>query len=361
MRKMNDELLDVLNGLEAPGAEVFYRMEEVSDEMEDVDVLDEAGDADVFDEMEDAAASSGRGEASGRKTAKCGGKKTADEYYVGDSVRLYLDDIGRIPLLNAEEEKHLAEIYRAGGLDASEAREKLIQANLRLVVHVAKKYKGRGVEMGDLVSMGNMGLMKAVEKYDPALGFKLSTYAMWWIRQSISRGISYERSSISVPVHMQETINKIIRAQKALCQENWVEASVAEIAAYCGFSEDKTLAGIEAMYRIISIDEHCGEDEDTVRGDFIEDKNAVNPCDNALTSELGELLQKVLGMLTPKEAMILKLRNGMECDHPMTLEEIAKLPELGVTRERVRQIEAKALRKIRRSPYMRNLLADYAA
>ena len=279
----------------------------------------------------------------------------------GKSFRRYLNNIGRFSLLSEEEERRLAEVYQAGGEGASAAKNMLIQSNLRLVVHIAKWYKGRGVELEDLISMGNMGLIKAVEKFDPSLGNRFSTYATWWIKQSISRGIATEHSDIRVPVHTQELQNKIRKAQKELAQRNVGEPSAAQIAEVCGISEDKVMESMQLMYNVVSMDAECGEDGETTRGNFLEDENAPDPCENALHTALSALLQEALETLTPKEALILRLRSGMDCDHPMTLEEIARLPELGVTRERVRQIEEKALRKLRRNPRMRRMLIDFAA
>jgi len=288
-------------------------------------------------------------------------KNESDDFYLGNSMQMYLADIGKIPLLSAEEEIELGKTLLGGGDEATQARNTLINANLRLVVHYAKRFLGRGVDLEDLNAMGIEGLIKAAEKYDYKMGCKFSTYATWWIMQAISRGIATEASLVRIPVHMNEVIHKVRKAQKFLNQEYGEEPTVGEIAEYLDIPEKTVLAAFGAMYNIVSFDTKVGEDGDTTLEDFLADENADDPCDVAMNSGLKEAVQNVLGQLEPKEALVLSLRNGIGRSYPMTLEEIANLPEFGVTRERIRQIEEKAIRKIQRSPKMMNLLRDFAA
>ena len=242
-----------------------------------------------------------------------------------------------------------------------EARNELIQSNLRLVMHYAKKYLGRGVELEDLNAMGIEGLFKAAEKYDYLLGFRFSTYASWWINQAISRGIAAEASTVRIPVHMSESIQKVRRAQKNIKQETGKEPTVEELAKESNLSEKTVMAAIQAMYSTVSFDTKVGEDGDSTLEDFIADDKAIDPCEMVMKDSLKEAVSEVLGMLEPREALVLSLRNGIGMSYSMTLEEIAKLPGFGVTRERIRQIEGKALRKIRNNPTLRNMLKDFAA
>lgn len=288
-------------------------------------------------------------------------KNESDDFYLGNSMQMYLADIGKISLLSAEEEIELGKTLREGGDEAIQARNTLINANLRLVVHYAKCFLGRGVDLEDLNAMGIEGLIKAAEKYDYTMGCKFSTYATWWIKQAISRGIADEASLVRIPVHMNEVIHKVRKAQKFLNQEYGEEPTVGEIAEYLDIPEKTVLAAFGAMYNIVSFDTKVGEDGDNTLEDFLADENADDPCDVAINSGLKEAVQNVLGQLEPKEALVLSLRNGIGRSYPMTLEEIANLPEFGVTRERIRQIEEKAIRKIQRSPKMMNLLRDFAA
>lgn len=297
----------------------------------------------------------------GRSKKQSTKKNVSDDYYLGDSMQLYLAEIGKIPLLTSEEEIELGRIIKEGGEAALQARNDLINANLRLVVHYAKRFLGRGVEFEDLNAMGIEGLFKAAEKYDYTMGYKFSTYASWWINQAISRGIADEASIVRIPIHMNEVMHKVRKAQKFLNQEYGEEPTVGEIAEYLSIPEKTVLAAFGAMYNIVSFDTKIGEDGDTTLEDFLADENADDPCDVAVDSALKEAVQTVLGQLEPKEALVLSLRNGIGVTYPMTLEEIANLPEFGVTRERVRQIENKALRRIQRSPKMMNLLRDFVA
>lgn len=283
------------------------------------------------------------------------------ESYTVDSTQWYLREIGKIPRLTIEKELELGKKIKEAGPKALEARNELIQSNLRLVMHYAKKYLGRGVELEDLNAMGIEGLFKAAEKYDYLLGFRFSTYASWWINQAISRGIAAEASTVRIPVHMSESIQKVRRAQKNIKQETGKEPTVEELAKESNLSEKTVMAAIQAMYSTVSFDTKVGEDGDSTLEDFIADDKAIDPCEMVMKDSLKEAVSEVLGMLEPREALVLSLRNGIGMSYSMTLEEIAKLPGFGVTRERIRQIEGKALRKIRNNPTLRNMLKDFAA
>ena len=272
---------------------------------------------------------------------------------VDDPVRMYLKEIGKVPLLTMEEEIVLAEKMANG--DES-ARKRLAEANLRLVVSIAKKYVGRGMLFLDLIQEGNMGLIKAVEKFDYTKGYKFSTYATWWIRQAITRAIADQARTIRVPVHMVETINKLIRVKRQLLQQLGREATPEELAREMELPVDK-IAEIEKISQEpISIDTPIGEEEDSHLGDFIPDDDAPAPAESAAFTLLKEQLVDVLGTLTPREEKVLKLRFGLDDGRARTLEEVGKV--FNVTRERIRQIEAKALRKLRH-PSRSKKLKDY--
>ena len=261
-----------------------------------------------------------------------------------DSVRLYLREIGKIPLLNPEEELQLAQKVKAGD---KKAKDKMAEANMRLVVSIAKRYGGRGLDFLDLIQEGNTGLLRAVEKFDPDKGFKFSTYATWWIRQAITRAIADQARTIRIPVHMVETINKLLRTQRRLTQELNREPTNEEIAAAMDMELDKVEYVMKIKQDITSLDANIREDdEDSVLGDFIEDDEAVSPEDAATTQLLKEQVKDMLGVLTEREQKILKLRFGLEDGKSHTLEEVGQ--EFSVTRERIRQIEAKALSKLRK-------------
>ena len=284
-----------------------------------------------------------------------------EDTYTGDSTQWYLREIGKFSRLSTEEELELGKKIKEAGPEAIQARNELIQSNLRLVMHYAKKYLNRGVDLEDLNAMGTEGLFKAAEKYDYLLGYRFSTYASWWINQAITRGIAAESTTVRIPVHMSENIHKVRKAQKNLKQETGREATVEELAIYSGLSEKTVMAAIQAMYTIVSFDTKVGEDGDSTLEDFLADDKADDPCEMVLKDGLKEALREVLGMLEPREALVLSLRNGIDMSYTMTLEEIAKLPGFGVTRERIRQIEGKALRKIRHNPKMMRILKDFAA
>ena len=259
-----------------------------------------------------------------------------------DPVKMYLKDIGRVPLLTADEEVDLAKRMQE---DDASARKRLSEANLRLVVSIAKRYVGRGMLFLDLIQEGNLGLMKAVEKFDYQKGFKFSTYATWWIRQSITRAIADQARTIRIPVHMVETINKLTRVQRVLLQELGREPTPAEIAEKMGVDEARVVEIQKIAQDPVSLETPIGEEEDSHLGDFIEDEKTATPSDSVASTMLKEQLLGVLDTLTPREEKVLRLRYGIDDGKPRTLEEVGR--EFNVTRERIRQIEAKALRKLR--------------
>ena len=272
---------------------------------------------------------------------------------VDDPVRMYLREIGKIPLLTYEEEADLAQRIINGD---EEAKQKLAESNLRLVVSIAKKYVGRGMLFLDLIQEGNMGLIKAVEKFDYNKGFKFSTYATWWIRQAITRAIADQARTIRIPVHMVETINKLIRTSRQLLQQNGREPTPEEIAKEMEISVEKVMEIQKIAQDPVSLETPIGEEDDSHLGDFIQDEDSPAPQDSAAHTLLREQLEEVMDTLTPREAMVLKLRFGLEDGKARTLEEVGK--QFDVTRERIRQIEAKALRKLRH-PSRSKKLRDY--
>lgn len=272
---------------------------------------------------------------------------------VDDPVKVYLKEIGRVPLLSSDEEINLA--IRIADGDVA-AKQRLSEANLRLVVSIAKRYLGRGMQFLDLIQEGNLGLIKAVEKFDYTKGFKFSTYATWWIRQAITRAIADQARTIRIPVHMVETINKVKKVQSQLLHQNGHEPSAGEIAAEIDMPVDKVREIMRVAQEPVSLETPIGEEEDSHLGDFIPDNDAPAPADAASHTMLREQLSDVLSTLTPREAKVLKLRFGLEDGRSRTLEEVGK--EFNVTRERIRQIEAKALRKLRH-PSRSRKLKDY--
>lgn len=272
---------------------------------------------------------------------------------VDDPVRMYLKEIGKVPLLTAQEEIDLAKRMEAGD---EYAKQKLCEANLRLVVSIAKKYVGRGMLFLDLIQEGNLGLIKAVDKFDWTKGYKFSTYATWWIRQAITRSIADQARTIRIPVHMVETINKLIRVSRQLLQEEGREPTPDEIAEEMGISVEKVREILKIAQEPVSLETPIGEEEDSHLGDFIPDDDAPAPAEAAAFSMLKEQLVDVLGTLTEREQKVLKLRFGLEDGRARTLEEVGK--RFDVTRERIRQIEAKALRKLRH-PTRSKKLKDY--
>ena len=273
---------------------------------------------------------------------------------VDDPVRMYLKEIGRVPLLTADEEIELARRMEAG--DES-ARHRLEEANLRLVVSIAKRYVGRGMLFLDLIQEGNLGLLKAVEKFDYSKGYKFSTYATWWIRQAITRAIADQARTIRIPVHMVETINKYIRISRQLLQELGRDATPDEVAKHMGLSTARVREIMKIAQEPVSLETPIGEEEDSHLGDFIEDEAALDPADAASMMLLKEQIADVLKTLAPREAEVLRLRFGLEDGRSRTLEEVGQ--SFGVTRERIRQIEAKALRKLRHPVRLRKLQGNF--
>ena len=276
-----------------------------------------------------------------------------DGVSIEDPVRMYLKEIGKVPLLSAEEEIELAKRMELGD---QEAKKRLAEANLRLVVSIAKRYVGRGMLFLDLIQEGNLGLIKAVEKFDYRKGYKFSTYATWWIRQAITRAIADQARTIRIPVHMVETINKLIRVSRQLLQELGREPTPEEIAAEMNMPVERVREILKISQEPVSLETPIGEEEDSLLGDFIQDDNVPVPADAAAFTLLKEQLEEVLGTLTEREQKVLTLRFGLEDGRARTLEEVGR--EFNVTRERIRQIEAKALRKLRH-PSRSRKLKDY--
>lgn len=280
-------------------------------------------------------------------------QKIMSEVNIDDSVKMYLKDIGRVPLLSADEELELARLMGEGDVDA---KNRLINANLRLVVSIAKRYVGRGMQFLDLIQEGNLGLMKAVDKFDYTKGFKFSTYATWWIRQAITRSIADQARTIRIPVHMVETINKLVKVSRLLLQQLGREPTQAEIADAMGISEERVIEIQKIAQDPVSLETPIGEEDDSHLGDFIEDTNVTAPIDAAEAKMLKEQVEEILNTLAPREAMVLILRYGLRDNRPRTLEEVGKV--FNVTRERIRQIEAKALRRLK-NPNKTKKLRDF--
>ncbi len=327
----------VIDLLEASGVDVLR----ISDDKDDADddalilELEESGEVPDEDEIENIDLS------------------VPDGVSIDDPVRMYLKEIGKVPLLSADEEVELAQRMEKGDI---EAKKKLAEANLRLVVSIAKRYVGRGMLFLDLIQEGNLGLIKAVEKFDYKKGYKFSTYATWWIRQAITRAIADQARTIRIPVHMVETINKYVRVQRQLLQELGREPQPEEIAKQMNMPVERVREIQKISLEPVSLETPIGEEEDSHLGDFIQDDNVPVPAEAAAFTLLREQLDEVLGTLTEREQKVLKLRFGLEDGRARTLEEVGK--EFKVTRERIRQIEAKALRKLRH-PSRSRKLKDY--
>ncbi len=274
---------------------------------------------------------------------------------IDDPVRMYLKEIGKVPLLTAERERALAEIMTSSTSEEEKAlaKNELVEANLRLVVSIAKRYVGKGMFFLDLIQEGNLGLMKAVDKFDYSKGFKFSTYATWWIRQAITRAIADQASTIRIPVHMVETIHKVSRYSRQMLQELGREATADEIGEKMGMSAEKVREIMKIAQDPVSLETPIGEEEDSHLGDFIPDEDTPPPSDAAATTILREVIEKELHTLTPREEHVIKLRFGLYDGRTRTLEEVGK--EFDITRERIRQIEAKALRKLRHPSRARHL------
>ena len=317
--------------------------------IEEID-FDDADEADLSSEMDDE-------DVPDEKELNYISNLIVGDVKVNDSVKIYLKEIGKVRLLSAQEEIEIAKRIAAGD---EEAKQELINANLRLVISIAKRYAGRGMPFLDLIQEGNMGLIKAVEKFDYTKGFKFSTYATWWIRQAITRAIADQARTIRIPVHMVETINKITRAQRQLVQELGREPTAEEISEKLdGALSPDRITEIQCINQEpVSLETPIGEEDDSHLGDFIEDKEVVSPSEYTTKSLLKDELYEVLQELTDREARVLELRYGLLDNHPRTLEEVGK--EFNVTRERIRQIEAKAIKKLRH-PNRAKRLGDYAS
>ena len=325
-----EQIERVYEGLETANIDII---EEIDSEEPEIDELEEIEEEIKITEVENL--------------------EVPDGVSVDDPVRLYLKEIGKIPLLSAEEEMQYAKQMMDGD---EKARKKLSEANLRLVVSIAKKYVGRGMLFLDLIQEGNLGLIKAVEKFDYRKGYKFSTYATWWIRQAITRAIADQARTIRIPVHMVETINKLIRTSRHLLQQLGREPSIEEIAAEMEMSVERVKEIKKVAQEPVSLETPIGEEEDSHLGDFIPDDDAPSPSELAAYTLLREQLEEIIQTLTPREAKVLRLRFGLEDGKARTLEEVGK--EFQVTRERIRQIEAKALRKLRH-PSRSKKLKDY--
>lgn len=327
---------ELSNQLATPYALDAEAMEKLIQKVEDagISVVDEKGEPSVFSLKKE--------EKEEKESAAHEDLSAPTGVKINDPVRMYLKEIGRVALLNAEEEVALALKIEEGD---QEAKQRLAEANLRLVVSIAKRYVGRGMQFLDLIQEGNMGLMKAVEKFDYRKGFKFSTYATWWIRQAITRAIADQARTIRIPVHMVETINKLIRIQRQLLQDLGREPTPEEIGAEMDLPTEKVREILKIAQEPVSLETPIGEEDDSHLGDFIEDQEATSPAEHAAYELLKEQLEDVLDTLTDREENVLRLRFGIDDGRTRTLEEVGKV--FGVTRERIRQIEAKALRKLR--------------
>jgi len=331
---------------------LFPDAEERVEELDDLYIKLLAGGVDVFETVtEEEMAEDERATTELAKELEV--LATLQDKALTDPVRMYLKEIGRIPLLVAEEEVDLAQKIEKGSIAA---KKKLIQSNLRLVVSIAKKYAGRGMSFLDLIQEGNQGLIRAVEKYDWRRGYKFSTYATWWIRQAITRAIADQARTIRIPVHMVETINKLIRTSRKLMQDLGREPTPEEIGVEMEMTPERVREIFKIAQDVTSLEKPVGDDEDSFLGDFIKDTTTPTPYDTASRQLLKENIEEVLSTLSDREAKVLKMRFGLDGYQPMTLEEVGK--EFGVTRERIRQIEAKALRKLKH-PSRRKKLQDY--
>ena len=340
------ETLDFLDADEQTTEQMYDALEAAGMEIDVDDVLEIIGKADELEPTSEQLSQEEEKELVDTETISEGLALT-------DPVRMYLKEIGRVALLTQEEEQALAQRIEQGD---EEAKNQMIEANLRLVVAVAKRYVGRGMHFLDLIQEGNMGLLKAVEKFDYRKGYKFSTYATWWIRQSITRAIADQARTIRIPVHMVETINKVARASHQLVQELGREPNAVEIADYLDLPLSKVEEIMKLSQEPISLETPVGEEDDSHLGDFIQDSEVSEPMEAAAANSLREQLEKALHMLTPREEQVLRLRFGFEDGKTHTLEEVGKV--FNVTRERVRQIESKALRRLRH-PSKSKALRDF--
>ena len=340
------ETLDLLDADEQTTEQMYDALEAAGVEIDVDDVLEIIG---KVDELEPTSEQLSQEE----EADKVDTDAISEGLALTDPVRMYLKEIGLVPLLTQEEEQALAQRIEEGD---EAAKNQMIEANLRLVVAVAKRYVGRGMHFLDLIQEGNMGLLKAVEKFDYRKGYKFSTYATWWIRQSITRAIADQARTIRIPVHMVETINKVARASHQLVQELGREPNAREIADYLDLPLSKVEEIMKLSQEPISLETPVGEEDDSHLGDFIQDSEVSEPMEAATANSLREQLEKALSMLTPREEKVLRLRFGFEDGKTHTLEEVGK--EFNVTRERVRQIESKALRRLRH-PSKSKALRDF--
>ena len=352
---MEEKKQKVVNGLIEKGRaagklstnDIDVAIVELDLEIDELDKLYdtlESNNIEIVDDLGDAALDSLNFDVVGgtQKPGEINATDASKNAAMDDPVKVYLKEIGRVPLLTPEEEIELAIRISEGD---EEAKKKLAESNLRLVVSIAKRYVGRGMQFLDLIQEGNLGLIKAVEKFDYRKGYKFSTYATWWIRQAITRAIADQARTIRIPVHMVETINKLIRVNRQLVQELGRDPRPDEIAREMGISEDKVREILKIAQEPVSLETPIGEEDDSHLGDFIPDDDAPAPADAVAVALLKEQLVEVLNTLTPREAKVLRLRYGLDDGKARTLEEVGK--EFNVTRERIRQIEAKALRKLR--------------
>ncbi len=334
--------------------EISDVMEEVGFDVDQIDKLYETLDAHNIEVVDEPDPEIEEFKLTEENTDAFEGALAAEGVAIDDPVKVYLKEIGRVPLLTPDEEVELAERILQGD---EKAKQRLAEANLRLVVSIAKRYVGRGMQFLDLIQEGNLGLIKAVEKFDHTKGFKFSTYATWWIRQAITRAIADQARTIRIPVHMVETINKVKKVSSQLLHRNGHEPTAEEISAELDMPVDKVREIMRVAQEPVSLETPIGEEEDSHLGDFIPDEDAPVPAEAASHTLLKEQLSDVLKTLTPREEKDLRLRFGLEDGRPRTLEEVGK--EFNVTRERIRQIEAKALRKLRhpsRSKKLRDFL-----
>jgi RNA polymerase primary sigma factor len=357
------EIMDALEGVDLSPDQIDEIYESLNamgiDVASDTRDGDREADEDSEEEGEDGSgsmdsqASSEKAEKAGEEESEESDLSVPEGISLDDPVRMYLKEIGKVALLTAEEEVWLAKRIEAGD---EEARRRLTEANLRLVVSIAKKYVGRGMLFLDLIQEGNLGLIKAVEKFDYRKGYKFSTYATWWIRQAITRAIADQARTIRIPVHMVETINRLIRVSRQLLQELGREPLPEEIAEEMDIPVERVREIMKISQEPVSLETPIGEEEDSHLGDFIEDEDALAPAEAASFLLLKEQLEEVLDSLTPREQKVLRLRFGLDDGRARTLEEVGQV--FGVTRERIRQIEAKALRKLRH-PSRSKKLKDY--
>ena len=354
---MSREKIDVNDYIDAKGGSsvvesgIMKALEDIDFDITQVDI-DSANPEDIENENFKEIERDVKNYENGEKMEKL---LSQEGLAIDDPVRMYLKDIGKIPLLTPEREAYLAERISLGDKDA---KDELTEANLRLVVNIAKRHVGKGMYFLDLIQEGNLGLMKAVEKFDYSKGFKFSTYATWWIRQAITRAIADQARTIRIPVHMVETIHKVSRTSRQLLQDLGREPTTDEIAEKLGMTADKVREIMKIAQDPVSLETPIGEEEDSHLGDFVEDSDSPAPSDSASYALLREQLCNVLRTLTPREEQVIKLRFGLEDGRPRTLEEVGR--QFQITRERIRQIEAKALRKLRH-PSRSKTLKDYLA